>query len=83
MGDAFEILPKQPLDHLPELLIYHDEKDLFVPITDGEEIAERWPNAKLVRTQGLGHHRILRDPEIIQACTEFFSGPKLRQTVAA
>lgn len=83
MGDAFEILPKQPLEHLPELLIYHDEKDLFVPITDGEEIAERWPNAKLIRTQGLGHHRILRDPEIIQACTEFFSGPESRQTVAA
>ena len=82
MGDCFEILPAYKLSHQPELLIYHDEDDLFVPITDGEEIAERWDGAKFIRTRGLGHHRILRDPKIIDACIRFFKQSS-QQTAAA
>ena len=82
MGDSFEILPTYRLSHQPELMIYHDEDDLFVPVTDGEEIAERWDGARFIRTQGLGHHRILRDPSIIQSCIQFFQGVK-PQTAAA
>ena len=82
MGDSFEILPPYSLSQQPELLIYHDEDDLFVPISDGEEIAARWDNAQFIRTRGLGHHRILRDPSIIDACIQFFKGVN-QQTAAA
>ena len=82
MGDSFEILPEHQQMHQPELMIYHDEDDLFVPITDGEEIAKRWDGARFIRTQGLGHHRILRDPSIIESCIQFFQAAK-PQTAAA
>ena len=82
MGDSFEIMPEYNLSHQPELLIYHDEDDLFVPVSDGEEIAARWENARFIRTRGLGHHRILRDPTIIEACIQFFK-QRDHQTAAA
>ncbi|MBT6178392.1 MAG: alpha/beta fold hydrolase [Deltaproteobacteria bacterium] len=85
MGHTFEILKGTALQNeiRPDLLIYHDEEDLFVPITDAEEITLKWPEAKLVKTKGLGHHRILRDPNIIDASIEFFMGTSSKQTVAA
>ena len=83
MGDCFEILPAYPLMHQPELLIYHDDDDLFVPVSDGQEIAASWPGSKLIRTQGLGHHRILREPTIIEACIKFFDSAHTNQTAAA
>jgi pimeloyl-ACP methyl ester carboxylesterase len=43
------------------LLVVHDEEDRDVPIACGEAVANAWPGAELVRTRGLGHHRILRD----------------------
>jgi pimeloyl-ACP methyl ester carboxylesterase len=43
------------------LLVVHDEADREGPIACGDAIAKAWPGAELVRTRGLGHHRILRD----------------------
>lgn len=85
MGNTFEILQGSALqdETRPELLIYHDEGDLFVPVTDAEEITARWPEAKLVKTKGLGHHRILRDPSIIDTTIDFFSAVRNLSTVAA
>jgi pimeloyl-ACP methyl ester carboxylesterase len=52
-------------------LIVHDEGDREVPFACGEAIARAWPGAELVRTQGLGHRRILRDPHVLDVITEF------------
>jgi pimeloyl-ACP methyl ester carboxylesterase len=46
------------------LLIFHDRRDAKVPLGDGRAIAAAWPGARLVTTQGLGHHRILRSAEV-------------------
>ena len=56
------------------LLVFHDHRDRRVPLRDGEEIVRTWPNADLVRTRGLGHHRILRDPRVIARAVAFISG---------
>ena len=47
------------------LLVIHDRDDREVPFVHGERLAELWPNARLVATQGLGHRRILREPAVI------------------
>ena len=85
MGNTFEILQGAALpdETRPDLLIYHDEDDLFVPVTDAEEITLRWPAAKLMKTKGLGHHRILRDPSVIDAAIDFLNGASKQRTVAA
>jgi pimeloyl-ACP methyl ester carboxylesterase len=52
-------------------MVIHDEHDKEVPLQQGELLAEAWPGAQLVRTRGLGHRRILRDPGVIQRVVEF------------
>jgi len=54
-------------------LVVHDRHDPEVPWTDGAAIAAAWPNAELVTTQGLGHRRILRDPEVVTRITGFLT----------
>jgi pimeloyl-ACP methyl ester carboxylesterase len=52
-------------------LIIHDLQDRDVPFTHGEEIAGAWPGAELLRTSGLGHRAILRDPAVVRRTVEF------------
>jgi pimeloyl-ACP methyl ester carboxylesterase len=53
------------------LLIFHDRGDLKVPLRDGRAIAASWAGANLVATRGLGHHKILRSPEVVTGAVEF------------
>jgi pimeloyl-ACP methyl ester carboxylesterase len=53
------------------VMVFHDEKDTRIPFRDGVEVARAWPNAALVRTRGLGHHRILCDPRVISRAVAF------------
>jgi pimeloyl-ACP methyl ester carboxylesterase len=55
---------------LPGLVI-HDRDDGLVHFGEGEAIAQAWPRAQLIATEGLGHGDILRDPAIIQQVVEF------------
>jgi pimeloyl-ACP methyl ester carboxylesterase len=55
------------------LLVYHDERDKKVPFREGSAIAAAWPNARLVPLRGVGHHRILRAPDVIAGTVEFLA----------
>lgn len=60
--------------HLPnpiDLLLIHDEDDREVIIRHVEELIKIYPSAKLMRTKGLGHTRILKDDEVIRAAVAF------------
>ncbi len=46
------------------LLIVHDHDDREVPYAAGAALATDWRGAELVTTHGLGHTRILSDPEV-------------------
>lgn len=52
------------------LTVIHDRDDREVPCTQGERLADLWPNAHLHITGGLGHNRILRDPQVITEAVE-------------
>lgn len=54
-------------------LVIHDEDDIDNPWTGGKEVADTWPNAKFIKTKGLGHRRIIHDDEVIKHCIEFLS----------
>jgi len=56
------------------LLVIHDRDDRQVPHASGRKIAEAWPGARLITTEGLGHNRILRDPTVIDAAVRFVAG---------
>lgn len=52
-------------------LVVHDADDREVAIAEGRAIADGWADATLLETQGLGHRRILRDPDVIAAVLGF------------
>ena len=54
-------------------LIIHDKDDSEVPWQQGEMLANAWPGARFVQTQGLGHTRILRDRATIQKAINFIA----------
>ncbi|GLQ90268.1 alpha/beta hydrolase [Dyella flagellata] len=73
--------------HVPTLgqpgLIVHDLDDREVPWEEGERYARYWPGARLLTTQGLGHHRILDAPEVIEATLAFARGETVGDRVVA
>ena len=58
------------------LLIIHDRDDKEVPVESGQSIADAWPNAKLVLSEGLGHQRILRTKPITNVAVSFIDAAK-------
>jgi pimeloyl-ACP methyl ester carboxylesterase len=53
------------------LLVFHDREDREVAWTDGESLARAWQGAELVTTQGLGHTKIVHDPDIVRQAVAF------------
>ena len=66
-----------PTFDVPALLV-HDRDDDQIAYADGASLAGAWPGAELVTTEGFGHHRLLRDPEVITRVVEFVRAPALR-----
>ena len=64
----------QHLPHPIDLLLVHDETDKEVNIRNAEALLKLYPSARLVRTNGLGHTRILKDDEVIKTCVTFVTG---------
>ena len=62
-----------PLINRPALVV-HDLEDREVPWCEGERWARYWHRARLLSTRGLGHHRILDDPNVIAAALAFLQG---------
>lgn len=58
--------------HVPALIV-HDRDDPSVALADAEALHASWPTSRLVTTEGLGHGRILRDPDVIESVTTFLS----------
>ena len=63
-------LPDRPLP----LLLVHDAGDQAVPVEESARIAQLWPGAERMITQGLGHHRIMHDPEVVARISGFIAG---------
>lgn len=73
--DDFDVLRAARKMTAP-LLVFHDRDDRDVAWTDGEAIAAAWPGAELVSTAGLGHRRIVHDPEVVARAVAFLARPK-------
>ncbi len=56
---------------VPPTLVIHDRHDKEVRWEDGAAIAGAWPGARLLTTEGLGHRRILKDPDVIRRTVAF------------
>lgn len=56
----------------PPLLIIHDEDDTRISVKQGRRLAAAFGGqARLIITSGLGHRRILGDPEVVRTVLDF------------
>jgi pimeloyl-ACP methyl ester carboxylesterase len=69
---AFDVAALAPSLHTP-LLVIHDRGDGEVPWQHGRVIVHAWRGAALLMTDGLGHRRILRDPDVVAATVAFLA----------
>lgn len=64
-------------------LIVHDLADREVPWDEGERYARYWPDARLLNTDGLGHHRIVGDAQVVEAGLRFLRGEPVGERVVS
>jgi pimeloyl-ACP methyl ester carboxylesterase len=67
---AFDAVGLAPALSTP-LLVIHDRGDAEVPWQHGVAIARAWPGAEMLMTDGLGHRRLLRAPNVVAAAVTF------------
>jgi pimeloyl-ACP methyl ester carboxylesterase len=58
----------------PPLLVAHDRDDRETRWADSRTLARAWPGARLLTTTGLGHRRILADPQVVAEVVRFVRG---------
>lgn len=52
-------------------LVVHDRGDSEVPFSEGRRVAENWPGARFLATEGLGHRRLVRDARVVNEAMRF------------
>lgn len=58
-----------------EVLLVHDEDDKEVSMEHPLELLRQYPSARLLKTKGLGHTRILKDDRVINEIVTFVQQP--------
>lgn len=59
--------------HIPGLIV-HDRNDKEVGWGNAQRLAEIWRHGTVLFTEGLGHHRILHDHDVVLTVTDYLRG---------
>lgn len=54
-----------------ELLLVYDRKDPIVSFANAETIFEQWDNVSLLVSEGYGHFKLVKNPDLIQKVADF------------
>lgn len=58
---------------IDKLLIVHDTQDYVTPISTAQDIEKNWKNAHLIITEGFGHYRLVKNPDVVRKITDFLA----------
>ncbi|MEU4602800.1 alpha/beta fold hydrolase [Kribbella sp. NPDC023972] len=58
---------------LPPLLLVHDRSDPETSYQGSVDVLAHWPGARLETSEGLGHRRVLRDPDLVKKAVVFLA----------
>ena len=58
-------------------LLVYDNEDEEIPQDQFEAIEQHWQGCRVLKTEGLGHHHILKDETVIESVLAFMSGPEI------
>jgi pimeloyl-ACP methyl ester carboxylesterase len=70
-------LPEASLSHMGlkakigEALIVHDTEDKAVSLEAARLVANAWPQARMLVTEGYGHYRLMKNPDVIRRVADF------------
>ncbi len=64
-------------------MVIHDVDDVDVPWHEGQTIAKAWNRVRFIKTNNLGHRRILRDPTTIKTAVDFIKSNSIYEELAA
>jgi pimeloyl-ACP methyl ester carboxylesterase len=67
--------PQLARDLMTPALVIHDRQDRDVDLEDGRALADAWPGCRLQLTDGLGHLKILQNPDVVASALGFIRGP--------
>ena len=72
-GDDFDSYsaPRLAARNTIPALVFHDLNDNDTPIAMGRAVGENLTHGTFIETKGLGHRRILRDPEVLKQIFQF------------
>lgn len=56
---------------IESIMVVHDKQDPIMPLSDAATLAEHWDNTHVLAPDGYGHFRLVKNPDVIQAITEF------------
>jgi pimeloyl-ACP methyl ester carboxylesterase len=56
---------------LGEALIVHDKQDPVVPFSEAQTTFDEWDNANLLVVDGIGHYRLMKNPEVVKRVVNF------------
>ena len=72
-GKRWDHYELQRLQLKVPLWVTHDQLDEEVPIDETHALIRHWAGARLEVTQGLGHYRVLRNPEVVSGAVKFLT----------
>jgi hypothetical protein len=58
----------------PPTLVVHDREDRQTSFAASQRLSTTLPQALFIATEGLGHHRLLRDARVTEHVVEFVDG---------
>lgn len=71
--DAADIALAYPSVKVGKLLLIHDQQDDITTIDAAERVVEYWDNARLLVTNGYGHFRIAKNPDVVRKIVDFIA----------
>ena len=77
--DEFDIAAHASALEPTSLLAVHDRDDRETPYLTTEALVAGWPGAELLTTHGLGHRRLLRDPDVVRTVTRTVAADAARR----
>ncbi len=71
--DQIDVAKAYPSVNAGKLLLIHDEKDDVTSIQAAYNVVNTWENAHLLVTEGYGHFRIAKNPDVIRRIVAFIA----------
>ena len=71
--EEIDVATAHPPLKIGKLLLVHDRFDNVTSLEAAERVVERWDNSQLLITEGYGHFRLAKNPDVIKRIVDFLN----------